>query len=187
MRSQLRALRSGRRTRLAACVLALAVVSTGCTMPQSTESGAVPVDEPTVATSVVEAAPPAETAGAAQATSEGETPVESFRAWFDATRAPDVDAAVACGYLTDELIERMLDELAANGWSAVTDCPTMITETAALYAAFDVDAEVRVETRSATAERAELHIVYPGGDCGSIALRPDGESWVITEQSEEQC
>lgn len=179
----------GHRIRLAAGALALTLVSAGCTMPQSIGTGAAPADEPApepvVATSESTSVPdPAE---APPATGEGETPAESFLAWFDASRAPDVDTSVACGYMADELVERMLAELAANGWASIGDCAAMVTATAELYSAFGVEPEVRVETRSQTAKRAELWVVYPGGDCGIVVLRPEGARWIMTEQTEERC
>ncbi|MCA5894782.1 hypothetical protein LEP48_15690 [Isoptericola sp. NEAU-Y5] len=143
------------------------------------------------------AAEPTESAGTAEPTetaprtdpagAEGDvsTPEGSFRAWLAASREPDVDTA--CGYLTPALVDRMVAEMIADGWPGITDCASMTTATAELYAAFDQSAEVRVEVREEGPDLAELSIVYATGTCGSVVMEPEGGRWVINEQSEEEC
>lgn len=114
-----------------------------------------------------------------------ETPEESFRAWLAASRAPEVE--VACGYLTPELAERMVAEMTSQGWPGITDCASMITTTAGLYAAVGDVPDVEVGVREERADATVLSVVYDGGDCGTAVLVPQGARWVLTEQSEEEC
>ncbi|MET3975332.1 hypothetical protein [Cellulosimicrobium sp. 4261] len=127
-----------------------------------------------------------ETARAEEAPQEqAETPEESFRAWLAASRAPDVD--VACGYLAPELVDRMVAEMASQGWPGITDCASMITTTAGLYAAVGDVPDVEVGVREERADATVLSVVYDGGDCGTAVMVPHGPRWVVTEQSEEEC
>lgn len=113
----------------------------------------------------------------------GLDPVETYLAWLEASRIPDVEEA--CGYLSDELIDRMLAEMAAGGYAGVQDCAQMTTLTADLYRTFNQGAEVDVQLTEETAENAELFVTYlDSGECGTIALTTQGAGWIITEQSE---
>lgn len=112
-------------------------------------------------------------------------PEGSFRAWLAASRAPDID--IACSYLTPELVDRMVAEMADEGWPGITDCASMTSTTADLYAAVGASADASVEVRSETADRAELSVVYASGDCGTVVMRPAVTHWIITEQSQELC
>ncbi|WP_264030756.1 hypothetical protein [Cellulosimicrobium sp. SH8] len=180
----------------AALVSALAlVVTTACTSPGP--SGADPGD----ATSPVSASPSSsptatpddvatddETGTAPEeqpAEERSETPEESFRAWLAASRVPDVD--VACGYLAPELVERMVAEMTSQGWPGITDCASMTTTTAGLYAAVGDVPDVEIAVREERADATVLSVVYGGGDCGSAVMAPAGTRWVVTEQSEEEC
>ncbi len=80
----------------------------------------------------------------------------------------------------------MLAEFQAIGMQ-VADCAAMTTATAELYAALGQAAEVEVETLSHTAQRAELFVTYAGGDCGRVEMRPRADTWIMTENSEEEC
>lgn len=116
----------------------------------------------------------------------GEGPEESFRAWLAASREPDADTA--CGYLTPELVHRMVAEMKRDGWPDIDDCASMTEATAALFAAAGSSAEVDLEVEEQTARRAVLAVRYRDtGKCGSAVMRPDAGHWVITEQSEQRC
>ncbi|MGM7420781.1 hypothetical protein [Cellulosimicrobium sp. CpK407] len=180
----------------AALVSALAlVVTTACTAPGP--SGADPGDTTSAAPPSSSGSPTAapddvatedETEPAPEeepAEERNETPEESFRAWLAASRAPDVE--VACGYLTPELAERMVAEMTSQGWPGITDCASMITTTAGLYAAVGDVPDVEIAVREERAETTVLSVVYGGGDCGSAVMAPAGTRWVVTEQSEEEC
>ncbi|KFD44199.1 hypothetical protein IU11_04675 [Cellulosimicrobium sp. MM] len=133
-----------------------------------------------------DAATATETASAEEAPQgQVETPEESFRAWLAASRAPDVE--VACGYLAPELVDRMVAEMTAQGWPGITDCASMTTTTAGLYAAVGDVPEVEVGVREERADATVLSVVYDGGDCGNAVMVPQGTRWVVTEQSEEEC
>ncbi len=182
----------------AALVSALAlVVTTACTAPgpsggdpgdttsvvSPSPSGsptAAPDDVATEAADADDAAPEEEPAD-----EHGETPEESFRAWLAASRVPDVE--VACGYLAPELVERMVAEMTSQGWPGITDCASMTTTTAGLYAAVGDVPDVEITVREERADATVLSVVYAGGDCGSAVMAPAGARWVVTEQSEEEC
>lgn len=115
----------------------------------------------------------------------GTSPEDAFRAWLAASRAPDVETA--CGYLAPALVDRMVAEMTAQGWPGITDCASMTTTTAGLYAAVGDVAEVEVTVREERPDATVLAVSYAGGDCGTAVMAPAGTSWVITEQSEEQC
>lgn len=93
----------------------------------------------------------------------------------------------ACGYLAPALADRMVAEMTAQGWPGITDCASMITTTAALYAAVGDVAEVEVTVREERPDATVLAVAYTGGDCGTAVMAPAGPTWVVTEQSEEQC
>lgn len=114
-----------------------------------------------------------------------ETPEESFRSWLAASREPDVD--LACAYLSDGLVGRMVDEMTADGWPGITDCASMTTATAELYAAFGASDDVSLALVEQTADRAVLDVRYPSGDCGTAVMVPVGDRWVMDERTEEQC
>ncbi|NJP65179.1 hypothetical protein [Streptomyces spiramenti] len=113
-----------------------------------------------------------------------ETPEEAYRSWLTASRLPD--AELACGYLTDELVEKMLAEMEANGYPPVSGCEELTEATAEMYRAFGVSDEVTVEIVSETHTTATLFVTYvDGGDCGTIDMERTTRGWVITDQSEE--
>lgn len=140
-----------------------------------------PVDgaAPTGAASApVSSSPPSSSPAAA------ETPEQSFRTWLAASREPEVE--LACSYLSDALVERMLAELAASG-IPLGGCAEMIATTAELYAALGESADAEVETISEAADRAELFVTYGSADCGTVVLVPEGGRWILTEHSQEVC
>ncbi|MEV7963231.1 hypothetical protein [Oerskovia paurometabola] len=116
---------------------------------------------------------------------DAETPEDAFRAWLVASRVPDGETA--CEYLAPALADRMVAEMTAQGWPGITDCASMITTTAALYAAVGDVAEVEVTVREERPDVTVLAVAYAGGDCGTAVMAPAGSTWVVTEQSEEQC
>ncbi|MFB8229515.1 hypothetical protein [Cellulosimicrobium sp. NPDC055967] len=180
----------------AALVSALAlVVTTACTSPgpSGTDPGdatspvsASPSSSPTATPDDVATEDETGTAPEEQPAEErSETPEESFRAWLAASRVPDVE--VACGYLAPELVERMVAEMTLQGWPGITDCASMTTTTAGLYAAVGDVPDVEIAVREERADATVLSVVYAGGDCGSAVMAPAGTRWVVTEQSEEEC
>lgn len=123
---------------------------------------------------------------ASTAAGESLGPEESFRAWLAASREPD--AREACRYLTQGLVDSMLDELERDGWGDLKNCETLTTTTAELYKAAGASSGAEVEVVSETAQRAELRVVYAdSGNCGAVVLVPRSAYWVMTEQSEERC
>lgn len=160
---------------LAASSIVFAAVLTGC----STQAPDVPTAGDVTPTSA-----PAAPTPTAEETSASVTPEAAFRAWLAASREPD--AVEACGYFTDELAERMLTEMRASGFP-VTDCLEMINMTAQAYAATGTSQEVDIETIEHTPQNAELFVTYPGNKCGSIVMLPHGDSWIMTENSEQKC
>jgi hypothetical protein len=113
------------------------------------------------------------------------SPEAAFRAWLTASRAPDT--ATACGLMSPELVDRMVAEMTAQGWPGITDCTSMITTTAELYAAVGDVPEVELSVLEERADATVLSVAYVGGDCGTAVMAPAASGWVITEQSEEQC
>ncbi|MFC4139391.1 MULTISPECIES: hypothetical protein [unclassified Microbacterium] len=140
----------------------------------STQSDGESTQQPVAATPAPTAPP----------TADEQSPELAFRTWLAASREPD--AAVACSYLTDGLIERMLAEMKASGLPAA-DCVEMIESTAALYKATGQSQDVEVDTVSATAEAAELRVAYDGGSCGRVVMERETSRWVMNEYSEEDC
>lgn len=164
--------------RLLACTSAafsLAVLSSCSTIPATQPKA----DSTAVASQSPAGAPPANADS-----DEPVSPEAAFRAWLAASREPDT--AEACGYMSDALVKRMLAEMDASG-IPVADCAAMITATAELYAAFGESAEVEVETLAHEADRAELYVTYAAGDCGRVELVPNGGSWVMTQNAEDEC
>ncbi|ADG74037.1 hypothetical protein Cfla_1133 [Cellulomonas flavigena DSM 20109] len=140
-------------------------------------SGASPTAEPT-------AGPPAGEAGTELPLGDG-GPEASFQTWLAASRAPVAD--VACSYMTPELADRMVAEIAAQGLP-VTDCPALIDLTAGLYAASGQSAETAVEVVEQTDDMAVLHVVYTeGSSCGRVVMVPSDGHWVLDERSKEEC
>ncbi|SMF27976.1 hypothetical protein SAMN02744115_02382 [Cellulosimicrobium cellulans J1] len=181
--------RAARRPRSLALLVALVVAATtACTAPAPPDD-ATTTTTPTPRTSPSEPAatepteteePPAsDDAGAA------ESPEEAFRAWLAASRAPDVE--VACGYMEPALVDRMVAEMTAQGWPGITDCASMVTTTAALYAALGSVADVEIQVREERPDAVVLGVVYASGSCGSAVMLPDGSRWRIGEQSQEEC
>lgn len=112
-------------------------------------------------------------------------PVETYLAWLEASREPE--ASVACGYLTDELQERMLDEFAATyGADEVSTCEDLTVMTAQMYAAFQQSDEVDVQILEHNEETATLFVTYVDtGECGTIAMhRIPAGVWMINAMSE---
>ncbi|MFE6994763.1 hypothetical protein ACFVAE_02285 [Microbacterium sp. NPDC057659] len=120
----------------------------------------------------------------APASADDQSPELAFRTWLAASREPD--AAVACSYLTDALVDRMLAEMKASGLPAA-DCAEMIESTAAMYKATGQSADVEIDTVSATADTAELSVTYVSGSCGSVVMERASAQWVMNEYSEEDC
>ncbi|MFE4465177.1 hypothetical protein ACFRCR_08670 [Oerskovia sp. NPDC056781] len=144
---------------------------------------AAPVPLPTMTAPT--APPTPDSPDAPPAPQGAEAPEDAFRAWLVASRAPDV--GTACGYLAPALADRMVAEMTAQGWPGITDCASMITTTAALYAAVGDVAQVEVTVREERPDATVLAVAYAGGDCGTAVMAPSGSTWVVTEQSEEQC
>lgn len=134
---------------------------------------------PTVAAE--EPAPPADTSEDQAA----ETPEESFRAWLAASRAPD--PATACGYMTQALVDRMVAEMTAQGWPGISDCESMITTTAELYAALGDVANPEISVREERSDATVLFVAYDGSDCGAAVMEPAGSRWIINDQTQEEC
>ena len=108
--------------------------------------------------------------------------VETFYAWLEASRAPSPEEA--CGYLTPELQQRMLDEFEASGFTAGT-CEELTAATAELYRAAGTSAEVEVQIVTESADETVLFVTYAdGGDCGTVVLEPAATGWLINENSE---
>ncbi|MBD7981151.1 MULTISPECIES: hypothetical protein [Oerskovia] len=186
--SRTTSLPSARRGAVLAPVVALALLTAACSgtaepratptaTPSSTGTAAAP--EAAVDTTPMAPEPTPEPDAA------DESPEASFRAWLAASRAPAVETA--CGYMTPTLVDRMVAEMTAQGWPGITDCSSMITTTAELYAAVGDVAEVEIAVREERPDATVLSVAYAGGDCGSAVMVPEGARWIITEQSEEQC
>lgn len=163
-------------------LLAIALLTlSGCTAVNSPSS-----ESPSVASPAATDAPASETSPVATPTSEEtgapETAEEAFRAWLTASRLPD--AETACGYMSDSLVQKMLDELRTQGTPA-SDCDTMITTTAELYRALGQSAEVDIDVVREDDETAVLFVTYVGGDCGTVDMVRRAGGWVMTEMSEE--
>lgn len=111
-------------------------------------------------------------------------PADSFLTWLEDSRKPDVDAA--CEVLTVELVDRMLAEMAATGFTGVDTCEDMIELTAGLYRAAGSSAEVSIDVQEATDTDAVLFVTYvDSGKCGTVVMAWEAGRWMITEQTEE--
>ncbi len=169
---------------LASTVLLTACGSTGSDDTAPSEPAASPTSSPTPSASATTTGTPAP--DPEDAASDDDGPVDSFRTWLAASREPDVDTA--CAYMTEDLAQRMVDEITAQGAPGITDCASLITMTAGLYAAVGQISEHTVEVRSQTPSEAVLFVTYGGGsDCGSVVLVPGTGHWVLTERSQEEC
>ncbi len=156
---------------------AAALVLTACTAAPSDPPE--PAESPSAITTPAPSTPP--TPAASDDAAGG--PVESFRAWFQATRTPD--PAAACAALSPALAVRMLAELNQNGL-ALTTCEEMIQATSELYRATGQSADVDVQVQSETATDATLFVTYgASGDCGIVVMHRDASSWIITDESRE--
>jgi len=154
-----------------------ALVLTACT--------AAPDDaaEPAGSSSSIATQAPSTAPAPAASADAADGPVESFRAWFEATRTPD--PAAACAALSPALAERMLAELNQNGLN-LTTCEEMIQATSELYRATGQSADVDVQVQSETATDATLFVTYgASGDCGTVVMHRDAASWIITDESRE--
>lgn len=129
-------------------------------------------------------APTPEAAPAAPPADGG--PEGSFLTWLAASRAPD--PATACAYMTPELAQRMVDDVTAQGFPGITDCPSLITMTAGLFAMAGQAPQTTVEVREESADRAVLHATYVAGkSCGLVVLVPGEGHWLLSERSQEEC
>lgn len=167
--------------------LVLLCACTGGASPEPAATAGAPSATATNAASpTAEAteAPPAGEGGTELPYGDG-GPEDSFRTWLAASRAPVTD--VACSYMTPELADRMVAEVAAQGLP-VTDCAGLIDLTAGLYAASGQSAETSVEVLEQTDEMAVLHVVYTeGSSCGKVVMVPSGGHWILDERSKEEC
>lgn len=108
---------------------------------------------------------------------------DAYRAWLEASREPDVD--VACGYLSDELVERMIAEFQANYGTDPGGCAGLTELTAELYETLGQSAEVIIEVIEETETDALLFVTYiESRSCGTVALEKRNAGWIITEDSE---
>lgn len=156
---------------------AAALVLTACTAAPDEP------DEPAGSSRPIASQAPSTTPAPAASDGTADGPVESFRAWFEATRTPD--PAAACAALSPALAERMLAELNQNGL-ALTTCEEMIQATSELYRSTGQSADVDVDVRSETATDATLFVTYgASGDCGTVVMHRDAASWIITDESRE--
>ncbi|MHA7135517.1 hypothetical protein [Oerskovia turbata] len=169
---------------LLALVLSTAACAGGAAAPGSANEPAPTASAPAPETSPAPDEPTTPEAGPA-ASDSPTSPEAAFRAWLTASRAPDT--ATACGLLAPELVDRMVAEMTAQGWPGITDCASMITTTAELYAAVGDVPEVELSVLEERPDATVLSVAYVGGDCGTAVMAPRGAGWVITEQSEEQC
>ena len=140
----------------------------------STSPTAAPTPDATLP--AVDAAPDAPAGG----------PEDSFRTWLAASRAPDVETA--CSYMTPALADRMVAEITAQGFPGITDCASLISITAGLFAAAGQTSQTTVELREQAEDRAVLHVTYVAGtSCGLVVMRPGEGHWVLDERSKEEC
>ncbi|MGM7698921.1 hypothetical protein [Microbacterium sp. A84] len=166
---------------LCTAVIAAGFVLTGCTAPTAEETA--PHVEQTPSEVTEQTAGPEPTPEPTPEPALGAT--ESFRAWLEASRIPEVDEA--CATLAPELVTRMLAEMAESGIEA-SSCEEMITVTADLYRAFDQNADITIASVSETETDAVLHVTYlASGDCGTVVMTRPASEWIITEQTQETC
>lgn len=183
------------RIRRAAVALALAVLVAGCSTATEPDDSRSPTPE-SAQPSPVSSGPSPDPAGPTAEPSDSPSPspdagqdghedgpVETYLAWLEASRVPEPETA--CGYLSDDLIERMLEEYRAHYGSDPGDCESLTTMTAELYRAFGISAEVSIEVSEEDQQRAVLFVTYVDvGDCGTIVLQRSGPGWLITDESE---
>ncbi|MBD7917592.1 hypothetical protein H9657_04770 [Cellulomonas sp. Sa3CUA2] len=165
--------------------LLCAALLSGCSSDAPDASGSPTPGATADAPSPTPSAPVSGPEAAPAASADPAGPEGSFRTWLAASRAPD--AATACDHMTPELTQRMLDQLTAQGVPGVTDCASLITMTAALFAAAGQPPEAVVEVREESADRAVLHVTYAAGSCGLVVLRPGPGHWLLDERSQEEC
>lgn len=144
-------------------------------------SSTPPVETAEPTPTVEEAPSPTEDDSGAEETS-ADGPVETFLAWLDASRIPEPD--VACGYMSDELIDKMIDEFVANYGQDPGGCEGLTRLTAELYETFDQSAEVSIDVVSENETHAVLHVNYlENGDCATVAMENTGSGWIMTDQT----
>lgn len=166
-----------RRRVQAAIALGLATVLGACGEDSPAEEGTAPPSASEAAT--VEEVDPTE-----GSTGDRPDPEEAFREWLEASREPDPEAA--CGAMTDEVVERAIAEMEADGWPEIASCEELIEVTAALYEAAGYSSGATVEVVEATDTDAELFVTYhDSGDCGTVVMAWRDGRWMITEQSQE--
>ncbi|HIY66477.1 MAG TPA: hypothetical protein H9830_09400 [Candidatus Agrococcus pullicola] len=109
-------------------------------------------------------------------------PVETFLAWLDASRIPEPD--LACGYMSDELIDKMIDEFQTNYGTDPGGCEGLTRLTAELYETFNQSAEVSIDVASENETHAVLFVTYlESGDCSMVAMENTGSGWIMTDQT----
>lgn len=171
------------RKRLAASmvVAVLALTASACAALPATSPAAsnAPADTPSPSTSDVIVTPDP------QASEQPQTgAADAFRAWVEASRIPDVEAA--CAGLAPDLQARMIAELNAGGVTGVETCEQMITAAAELYRAVGDDGSVDITVQQETATDATLFVTYAAsGDCGTVVMSRAGTDWIITDESRE--
>lgn len=168
-----------------AAPLVCAALLSACTGADTDDASgtASPTTAATTASPSATTAPP--TAAATEIPRGDGGPEASFLTWLAASRAPDT--ATACAYMTPALTQRMVDEITAQGLPGVTDCTTLITMSAQLFAAAGQSSEPAVEVREQTEDRAVLDVTYAEGSCGSVVLRPGDGHWLLDERSRQEC
>jgi len=165
--------------------LAVGLAACGGTPPAETgPNGGAPASPSSVTSASAPAEPDAEPDAEDEPADAG-TPEAAFHAWLVASRAPDVDAA--CAAMADELVARLVDQLASHGMPGVTDCPSLITTTAQAYQAAGSEPTADVSVREERSDATVLFVTYPGGKCGTVVMEPRASGWVMTEQSEQEC
>jgi hypothetical protein len=169
-------------------LLTLTLAAAGCTGSPAAAPDRADEPSPTIASAPApdpETSPAPDEPATPEVPDAADTPEGAFRTWLAASRAPDT--VTACGLMTPELVDRMVAEMTAQGWPGITDCTSMVTTTAELYAAVGDVPEVEVSVVEERPEATVLSVAYVGGDCGTAVMAPRGAGWIITEQSEEQC
>lgn len=159
---------------MGAVLVAAGLMMSACAAPPSPQGTTAPAETTAPSPSPPPSAEEADPLG----------PVDTFLAWLEASRAPDVEKA--CAGLTEELAARMIAELNSSGPFQVTSCEEMITATAELYRAAGQSAEVDVTVQQESDTDATLFVTYvDSGDCGTVVMSRSATGWIITEQSEE--
>lgn len=170
---------TGAVTVLAACTPATPAATTATTSPTADRVAGPPAPSDGATT------------GAEDRTSQGVAsddggPVDAFRTWLAASRAPDVEAA--CSGMTPELAQSLVDRITAQGIPGITDCPSYITATASLFQASGQSSSPQVEVVSRSDTEAVLDVVYTEGTvCGRVVLTPVDGSWLLSERETTDC